>query len=396
MLTKDLLIFRTRKGAVFPKRIATDDQALPLAQALVQRMNDGVGEPKGVVEADLTALANGHHQPRVAKGLVKLLTDRATFDEPEAEAPQRRSEWLLSAQSVREALTPSATFETYETALGAALGDLDDVRERLYADLPERRALTGFKSIDGPQLLARYDLAQVQGLLLHADRLVLTVVDGDTPELRRVLRWMRFCRLVADVASNGGAWSLTIEGPAAVLEGAKKYGLKLATFFLVVPTLERWSARAEIKMPRRSPLQLQLDQNMGLRPGLEGGAGHVPPEMRAVLDGWTDEHWKLDANPAPKAMGVSGWCVPDLAAQRGEQTVAVELFHAWHHGALPRRLAELAVRPEPNLLLGVDRKLVARTQTEVTGPQMFEFSGFVTRRGLKRALTEWWSSYGKK
>ena len=393
MLTKDLLQFRVQKGRVYPGLIAKKGQQRDVAEALLARMTNAVGEPRGDLEADLSALATGHSRPRIAKGLVKLILDRAEFEEADPQAETARTEWLAEAESVRGKLLSGASFEDYEQALGQHM-DLPEVRDRLYRDLPGRRPLVAFKPITAEQLIDRYDLAQVQGLLLFAQRLDVCFADGDTPELRRILRWMRFNRLVTDVNAGDEGWRLTIEGPATVIDSAKKYGLQLASFFLVVPTVARWSAEAEIKMPRRPASRLEISHETGLKPGLDGGAGHVPPEMRTVLDRWSDPDWALDPSPPPRSVGVQQWCVPDLAATRAGQTVAIELFHGWHHGALPLRLKALADRPQPDLMLGVERKLARKATVELTGPQIFEFSGFPTERVLKRALASWWATVG--
>ncbi|MEM7675250.1 MAG: DUF790 family protein, partial [Myxococcota bacterium] len=344
-------------------------------------------------ETDLQVQANQAPRPKIAKGLAKLLIDRATFEEPDSDAQTARAQMLVEAAEVRRALAADASFEDFEAALTARC-DLEAARTRLYSDLPHRRPMIEFKAIDAAGLLARYDLAQVQGLLIKADRLTLDVADGDTPELRRLLRWMRFCRLVADVQVMEEGWWLAIEGPAAILEGAKKYGLQLASFFAVVPTLPRWRMTAQIRLSRRDPLELELTHESGLKGTFAGGAGYVPPEMLKVVEGWTDEDWALDANPAPRPVGVRGWCVPDLAATRAGRTVGIELFHSWHYRALPARLAELKLRPQSELVFGVDRKLAVKLQIETEGPQIFEFSGFPSNRALRTALKRWWTSFG--
>ena len=403
MLTKELVLFRARQGRVRPQFLGAATDALELAQRLVARMTDAAGEARGSLESDLAAQAAAHKKPRVAKGLVKLLLDRATFEEPDPAAQRARAASLAQAERIRRSLPADATFEDYEAALAGEL-DLALTRAQLYGDLPERRALVDFRSITADRLVARYDLALVQGLLLYAERLALTVPFEDraaevrsaapaTPEIRRVLRWMRFCRLVTDVRRSEDGWILTIEGPGAVIDGAKKYGLQLASFASVVPVLPRWGLRAEIRWPRRPPLQLELSQADGLQPGFEGGAGHVPPEMTAVLERWSDSDWRLEAHPPPRPVGIAGWCVPDFAAVRGSRSVAIELFHPWHRGALPRRLAGLVDRPTDELLVGVDRKLARRIDIDLAGPQTFEFSGFPTERGLKKALAAWWAAF---
>ena len=48
----------------------------------------------------------------------------------------------------------------------------------------------------------------------------------------------------------------------------------------------------------------------------------------------------------------------------------------------------------PDLLLGVDRKLVKSKRVDVSGPQTFEFNAFPSERGLKKALGLWWAAFG--
>ena len=85
-------------------------------------------------------------------------------------------------------------------------------------------------------------------------------------------------------------------------------------------------------------------------------------------------------------MGASGLCVPDLTFRHKEtkRAVALELFHAWHAGALARRLGELRSRPDAGLLLGVDRALAKGEEREAleAHPQVVLFNGFPSARRL--------------
>jgi len=90
-------------------------------------------------------------------------------------------------------------------------------------------------------------------------------------------------------------------------------------------------------------------------------------------------------------MGAAGLCVPDLTLRHREsgREVAVELFHAWHAGALRRRLEELRARPDPDLLLGVERSLVkdpAERALLEAHPQVLLFRGYPSAKRVKEWL----------
>ncbi|EAU62516.1 DUF790 family protein, partial [Stigmatella aurantiaca] len=243
-----------------------------------------------------------------------------------------------------------------------------------------------------PELLDRYNLALAQGPLMGARRLTLRARAPGLLRVRKVLRWLKFCRLVAEVRREGDDWALEVEGPGAVLSLQKKYGLQLASFLSVVPVLERWELAAEVDAHARRRVMLVLDQRDPLVSPHPSALGHIPPEVATLAQGFEDAEWALDLTPLPRHMGASGLCVPDLTF-RHQQTgreVALELFHAWHAGPLARRLAELRSRPDPLLLLGVDRALTRTGEREEleAHPQVVLFNGFPSARKLRERLSK--------
>jgi predicted nuclease of restriction endonuclease-like RecB superfamily len=294
---------------------------------------------------------------------------------------------------VLRALPPDATIELYEERLRAGLDlPLDEVRASLYADLPGSRRMIGWDALSPVELLDRYNLALAQGPLLGAKRLTLRARAPELLRVRKVLRWLKLCRLVAEVRRDGEDWQLDIEGPGAVLALQKGYGLQLASFLTVVPVLERWSLAAEVERKRRAPVTLALDHRDPLVSPHPSALGHVPPEVATLAQGFADDAWALDLTPLPRHVGAAGLCVPDLLFRhRGTgREVALELFHAWHAGALDRRLEQLRTRPDPDLLLGVDRSLVKRTEARRQAleahPQVLLFNGFPSAKRLKERL----------
>jgi len=393
VLTRDLLLFRIREGRLRPSFIKPDDrELLALATELIAEVDGRIGQTRDDVEEALALRAGASSKPPVARGLVKLLLDRAQFDEAAEGIAEARWERFQLAAGVLRGLPPDTTIEAYEARLAEALpAPLPEVREALYLDLPGHRRLLGWEEKLTPAgLLDRYNLALAQGPLMGARRLTLRARSPDLLRVRKVLRWLKFCRLVAEVRRDGADWALEVEGPGALLSLQKKYGLQLASFLSVVPVLERWELTAEVEARARRRAVLVLDQRDPLVSPLPAALGHIPAEVATLAEGFEDADWELDLTPLPRHMGASGLCVPDLTFRHREigREVALELFHAWHAGPLARRLGELRSRPDPGLLLGVDRSLARGEEREAleAHPQVVLFNGFPSARRIRERL----------
>lgn len=394
MLTRELLLFRRLKGDklrpsfVDPK----DEPLLDTAGALIDLLTHAIGEPRGAIDDAAEAIIGDAPKFKVARGLFKLLTDRCEWDDPGEEAMAARAAAFTRSAEVLRGLDETSSFRDYVEGLSAGLPrPLAELRAHLYDDLPEHRRLTAAKLPRPADLLARYNLALAQGLVLYAGRLEVRAAQPGALELRKLLRWLRFSRLVAEVKREGSAWSLTIEGPAALFDMQKKYGLQLATFLGAVPLLGKYTAEADVTLPRQKPGRLYLDHKDPIAALDHTALGHIPPEIEAGMATLGDERWVVDPLPELRHVGVAGMCVPDfgLRDQQSGRAVAVELFHRWHRHALLRRLDELAVRPDPLFLVGVDLALTKddAVAARLEGhPQVFTFNKFPSRRRLQPLL----------
>ncbi|MBX2810186.1 MAG: DUF790 family protein [Myxococcales bacterium] len=393
MLTRDLVLFSVRNARVRPRFLARKDAQLQsVVAALVESHQTAVGQSLEAVEETMAVEVSRYRYPKVVRGLVKLLTDALTVEDPGDAAINLRRETFRAAMDVLKAVNGELTPEAYAKKVADEVGqDVSSLRQQLYADRPQRRLVTAVEEMDREGLMNRYDLALAQGLVMYSQRLSLQFPDLDRPEVRRMLRFMRFCRLVAKVERTKTACRLLVEGPAAIFEGSKGYGLQLASFLTVVPSLPEWSLHAEVHWPRRASAELILTPKDGLQPRVWGGAGYVPEEMRSVLNKIDEPGWSVDVAPAPEPVGATGLAVPDFALipERGP-TLKVELFHRYHRGALTRRLDELAMVPDPHYRLGVDRALVTQdaelSSRAKAHPQVFFFRSFPSRRIIRSLM----------
>lgn len=394
MLTRDLLVYRRVKGIRLRPTFVDpdDDDHIATAGALIELLTHAAGEPRGAVDEAADAICGEARKVKVARGLYKLLTDRCEWDDPGDTAMALRATAFARSAAVLRDLSEESSLSDYLAAVAAGLPrPLADVRAHLYDDLAEHRRLLSAKLPSPSALLARYNLALAQGLVLYAGSLDVRAPSPGPLELRKLLRWLRFSRLVAEVRRDGDGWHLRIEGPAAQLDMQKKYGLQLATFLGAVPVLGKFTVEADIDFPRQPRARLYLDHKDPLKALDDGPLGHIPPEIELGMASLGDARWTLDPMPELRHVGAAGMCVPDFALRDATtgKSVAVELFHRWHRHALLRRLDELAARPDPHFLVGVDLSLAkddALAARLATAPQVFTFNKFPTWKRLAPLL----------
>nr|MBA3686071.1 DUF790 family protein [Planctomycetota bacterium] len=354
MLTRDLLRFQVKDGLAVPGLLRATPGNLATAQRLLAFWRDGVGQRRGDLEdAAMPVL----HQSRglvVARGLQKLIVDRCAFTDPAPCEALRRDALLRSAARM---IAPAVDVETHRHAVAADLGSDTDALERgLYADLPHLAQLTAATDLAPEALLAQYNLALCQGLLLSAAELRVTVRDADTGLRRRLLKALRWRRLLVRVGGDDdGALTLVVSGPASVIDQSTRYGLQLALFLPALCCARLWSAQAELTLPRGGGrARLELSDGLGL-PGDSAFLGHVPSELATLEQTVATAlpEWHCE-DPALLPMPDGEVVVPDLQLRAGERVRRVELFHRWHAHALERRLAQLERGWAPGLVLGVD------------------------------------------
>ncbi|MBI2375024.1 MAG: DUF790 family protein [Deltaproteobacteria bacterium] len=391
MLTRELVIARRRNGRVRPAYISVSSaELLGVAARMIAAAEASIGEPVGALEEQLEEEVKSSPNARVSRGLSKLLTDRLTIEEVGGEAEELRKETFERAAAVFRSLDRESSIESYRKKLEESLGSLDALEPRLYADLPEERRVLQFDPLDPDVLLERYNLALVQGLLINARRVDLEIIAPDVRRVRKVLRWLKFNRLVADVSKTDRGFSLGIEGPAAIFEMSKKYGLALATFALAVPLLDEFRLDADID-DLRGRAHLTVTEADGLASPLAGAPGHIPEEVLIFASALREAGLEVDEEPEPRHVGAAGMSVPDLAVRpsSGAPFVAIELFHRWHRGLLARRLDQLAERPDPTFVVGIERSLLKDPALEarVTSlPFALPFSAFPNPKKLMKTL----------
>lgn len=380
MLTKDLIRYKTKKGKLEPKLLdAANEKHCDMVRSVLSIYADGVGQSRDQLDEAVEALVTGRpRQAIVLRGLAKLLADKAGFHEPAAEAHQamRKRVFAKSAAVLRAGNTRELAAFRAEVASVVNQPPVD-LEQNLYGDLPGLHVLETPPDFTQQSLMNRYNLAQVQWLLLHSDRLLVRFAQPDAGGLRQLAKYLRFFQLIGQIQKRANLVELNVAGPRDVIDQATKYGRNLANFFPAILHQPVWVLETAVRPGKRYTYRLQLDQSSGLRPLGRKFHDYVPPEFEIFKKALAEAfpQWTVAAGEQPLDLPGAAWCVPDIVVtNRQGRQVGIELFHRWHKGPFEERLDQLASVSDVPLLIGMARALLKKRglKTKVADSQYME------------------------
>lgn len=394
MLTKDLLKYTRRESRVHPKYLKpTDKDLIQLGDELAGLYRTHVGQSWKDLNEQLKA--HPESSDAVFQGFGKLLEDRCTFGEADEVFEEQRWQWFEWSRALRaEGLPSRAAFEEEMTKKsGRSFGAMQD---QLYADLPEFRSIQTFDDISGEALVHRYNAAQIQGLLLRAQKIRFSIFEKDLVTRRRLLQKLRFCRLLAEFVENPeGALVLDISGPLSMFDQVQSYGMRLCQFFPYVLLMPKWELEGTVKLGENY-YDLKIDSSKPIRSHYRSFSGYIPEEFQAFIKAFNAlptaerKDWKAEEGQEHLNLGQQCYSFPDLTLRHGSGVVRhLELFHKWHEGELRKRISVLSEVKEVPLMLGISQDLAKESSVEgllarakETGISIFTFRQFPTVKAI--------------
>jgi predicted nuclease of restriction endonuclease-like RecB superfamily len=350
LLTADLVRARRRGGELVLASLdaAGRATALELAATLLGLAEAHVGKTRGELADVIDAVVGGARDRKLAAGLAKLIWDRAELAEAVPIDPEAlRHDVFARAQAAWAQLGEGDRFDRAAVlaAVAAERGlAIDDLERGLYADLRDAHVITQLASLTAPHLVAAYDLAQPQAVLLRAVRVIVEVDSAIPGAYRTLFRKLKFLRLLCAIAPRaGGGYHIEIDGPFSLFESSTRYGLALALALPAIRELDRWSLVADLRWgTARTPLRCR----MGGRGEPEPEATpHLADDVRALLDALRALDTPWQAAPAVELLDLPGHgvCVPDLTFEhaRSGERVHLEVLGYWSRDAVWKRV-ELA------------------------------------------------------
>ena len=399
MLTTDLVRVRRRGGRIEARRLgrAERERMLAAAEGYVAAARAGIGHPRAAFEAACDDVPCEPTDYKLLQGLRKLVRDRCAFETPrDVDAPALRRAVFARAAAARRALDDDDAFER-DASIAAAAAECGlparDVPEALFADLKEHQVLAGFDAIGGPALVAAYETAQHQAIVLRAVRVVVTFDRPDPGGFRLFFRRLKFHRLLY-VATRpaDGVCRVEIDGPFSLFQSVTAYGLQLA---LLLPALDacgcRWELDADILWgPERQALEFHLVGEPAT--GVAGEDALLPDEVARLLDRFRRMKTPWTVEVAHELLDVPGFglCVPDLVfthAATGRR-VYLEALGYWSREAVWRRVDLVEAGLSQPIIFAVSRRL--RVSEEVLDGklpgQLYVYTGVISARAIEERL----------
>lgn len=399
MLTADLVQVRRRGGRIEARRPGrvVRERMLAAAEGYVAAARASLGGTRAAFEAACDDVPSEPTDYKLLRGLRKLVRDRCVFETPAGvDPPALRRAVFARAAAARRVLGDEESFEP-EAVVAAAAAECGlpapDLPDALFADLNEQQILTRFDAIGGPALVAAYETAQHQAILLRAVRVVVTFERPDPGGFRFFLRKLKFHRLLYVATRPAeGVCRIEIDGPFSLFRSVTAYGLQLA---LLLPALDAcgcpWALDAEIRWgPERQALQFHLDGEPP--PGAAGGDAGLPDEVARLRDRFRTMKTPWTVEVAHELLDLSGvgLCVPDLVFTHADagHRVYFEALGYWSREAVWRRvdLVEAGL-PHP-IIFAVSRRL--RVSEEVLDRnlpgQLYVYAGAISPRAIEERL----------
>jgi predicted nuclease of restriction endonuclease-like RecB superfamily len=348
VLTVEHLRLQRRKGEV--QRVPLQGLSSTQAEALLTTLVAVAIEHHGRTQGELVAaLAEVDVDPSLQRGLraaCKLVIDQCDFAVRDDVDPADLRQRLFAAAAAARA-TGTFSRDDIVAAIAEDTGlDGPTFEAMLYADLDEARLVdaSGLRAMTPTELVRRWDLAEVQALLLRA-LAVRVDVEARPVEVRALLRALKLQQLLFEpVPTEGEGLALVIDGPAALFSQSLRYGLKLAVLAPHVMACRTWRLEAMVQLKKgAAPARFAMagrgsvtDATAAVSsPLVQGLLDELPAALTTLLPGATvAENHALLAVPGVAA------CVPDVVVTAADgRRCFVEVLGFWSRDAVWKRVA---------------------------------------------------------
>jgi uncharacterized protein len=385
MLRSEHVIARLSRGRLVPHRLLRDDpQALEVAQELSGLYAEHVGSPRSRLEEELAAREeelgprlDPRRGFRIVRALSKLLEEWATWTSPTGADPYtiRTRIFELAAAlpeppATEPGLLAAPTRDDVLSRVAAETG-IEEPAALMYADRQGAQLLEGFEEPAPVELIARYNVAQVQGVLYAARELLVDL--GEGADARLVFHYVKLLGLIYALEPTSSGYRLRLDGPLSIFGATRKYGLRLAKFLPGLLLTSPWKLSATVEWKDREAY-LELDsETSGLESHYLGPKSEheADPVREAFVRAWERAKdtggWELEAGAGVLSFPEKKTAlVPDFTLKhaRTGESVYLEILGFWSERNLVERVSLLreARKRGHRVLVAVSEKLGASSE----------------------------------
>ncbi len=403
MLPSDLLIHRYVGEEVVPKRLKLDSKNIATANELITVFKECMGLKRAELDERLEILEGAETDYRIKRGFAHILSN--SFAELETVSPiepsilrqlvfEAAAKGLPSKQSTQKVLLEVA--ERLSSDSGKEITS-EQVEQGLYADLAENQILISFDPPSAQELIHRYNLAQVQGILYRAADIVITAYRNEPGEYKQLFRYLKLFGLMSYIEGDADhGFSITIDGPASLFKQSTRYGLDIAKFLPSLLHVSKWKMETRLA-PRKmfdgtvKTAHFSLDDNCGLVSHYKRGKVYDSAVEEAFAKRWTQTktEWKLEREV--ELISIPGSVmIPDFRLVHPTYNPYLfEIVGYWRPQYLQKKFAQVRKANRNDIILAVSERLnlgEAGVKLENVPAKVIWFKGKVQPKDVLAAI----------
>jgi len=235
-----------------------------------------------------------------------------------------------------EAFDRTAMMSEVASEVGASV---EQVEEGLFGDLKGAQRLTSFPVFSAEELIERYEVAQLQGVLLKAVRMTVLVQCKNPDAYRALFQKLKFRQLLFRLEEVEKGYRIEIEGPFSLFESVTKYGLQLALLVPALMACDKVELTADLKWGKeRRALEFTTKWAQATK-GDE--REELRSEVQSLLAAFEKKKPDFEIEVASEILQIpgEGLCIPDLKfTAPGRRSVYLEVLGFWSRDAVWRRV----------------------------------------------------------
>jgi uncharacterized protein len=405
MLNRQHLITTFRQGKAYPFKLALVPTNVQSAETLIGLFRDAVGQRRGEIEDEIRRVSMDSRNPKVMAGMAEILLKRSEFAQngPEDPAAIREQVFSAAARYWQHPATRKCHYLKHRQSILQSLEiegpeKIENTDAWLFGDIPSHQKLSTFSDIDPESLLHQYNLCQLQGLVAYSTQIELKVYRYRNTAFRQVMQMLKFFQLLFIVKEVSEQWmTLVIDGPAAILENSRSYGVEIANFVPAVLLLTApWFLTARLKVPQRERTFIfELSNDNPYRSGYREKRVWINEKVEGLVkrfnEKYQDRFW-AEATQHIVPLRHNRYLVPDFAIRlNGDRQGAVaerDFLCEWVHYPSTSKLQaleQISAEIPDNYLIAIRGKrsklksLISRLEPqlivfaqELTAPAVFK------------------------
>ena len=253
-----MTVRRSRNGTV--RSVFLTGENSDYCEKVLHEFRNSLGKTRSQIEDQLKLLELRSQNPKVLKGLALLMFRSSTLKSPSDLDPVAVRNSIFSISR-----NPAVSNEERSTVLDSVASEMhstrDEVEMAIYGDQDANQVLAGIPGFDSERLAKKYNLEQVETVMLKSVWMEISV----TANRNRFTRKIRSLGLLYSEREEDGGRVLRVGGPLSILEHSERYGSRFAGLVRFILHFSGWELNANVSLKtdgKKTEFLYHLDESV--------------------------------------------------------------------------------------------------------------------------------------